>query len=88
MPDESCRMCGGKLAKCTVCAECRRAVSMICIECGTRTHEQVHALCFLSNLPQIEDINWSPSGIFSKQTAAIGLAAVGCDVNLSQSQAA
>ncbi|HSA98384.1 MAG TPA: hypothetical protein VLF17_04825 [Candidatus Nitrosotenuis sp.] len=46
MPDESCRTCGGELAKCTVCAECRKPVTMICVQCGTRTLEQVHDLCF------------------------------------------
>jgi hypothetical protein len=47
MPDESCRMCGGELAKCTVCAECRKQVSMICVQCGGRTQEQVHYSCFI-----------------------------------------
>ncbi|WP_268542154.1 hypothetical protein [Candidatus Nitrosotenuis cloacae] len=67
MPDESCRNCGGKLSKCTICAECRNAVSMICVECGTRTQEQVHALCFMAVIPKIEEADAAPSGIFAKQ---------------------
>lgn len=67
MPDESCRNCGGKLTKCTVCAECRMPVSMICLECGKRTGEQVHALCFMTNIPKIEEPNATPSGIFARQ---------------------
>ncbi|HEX9846399.1 MAG TPA: hypothetical protein VGA92_08070 [Candidatus Nitrosotenuis sp.] len=67
MPDESCRNCGGELKKCTVCAECRDAVSMICVQCGTRTAEQVHALCFMPEIPKIEEPTILPTGIFQKQ---------------------
>lgn len=67
MPDESCRNCGGKLSRCTICAECRNVVSMICVECGTRTQEQVHALCFMTVIPKIEESNATPGGIFAKQ---------------------
>ena len=47
MPDESCRLCGGELVKCTICAECRKPVGMICAKCGSRTKEQVHDCCFI-----------------------------------------
>jgi RecJ-like exonuclease len=53
MPDESCRNCGGQLKKCTICAECRGTVSLVCIQCGTRTKEQIHALCFMAEIPKI-----------------------------------
>jgi len=46
MPDESCRKCGGSLAKCMVCSECRDATSWICTECGTMTKERFHISCF------------------------------------------
>ncbi|HET8719605.1 MAG TPA: hypothetical protein VFM64_01250 [Candidatus Nitrosotenuis sp.] len=68
MPDESCRNCGGKLKRCTVCAECRSPVSMICADCNTRTVEQVHALCFIPEIPQIEDLGQNEA--FSKQAIA------------------
>jgi hypothetical protein len=45
MPDESCRKCGGQLANCTQCAECKEVVSMICQQCGSRTMEQFHSHC-------------------------------------------
>ncbi len=45
MPDESCRMCGGKLTKLTLCAECRKSTSMICVNCGKQTLEQYHEDC-------------------------------------------
>jgi len=45
MPDESCRKCGGVLAKCTQCAECKETISMICQNCGVRTMEQFHDYC-------------------------------------------
>jgi hypothetical protein len=67
MPDDSCRNCGGQLTKCTICAECRNAVSMVCVECGRRTIEQVHALCFMPDIPKIEEPSPLPSGIFKKQ---------------------
>lgn len=70
MPDESCRNCGGKLTRCTICAECRSAVSMICTECGHRTAEQVHALCFMPYIPKIEEPNAQPCGVFARQTVA------------------
>ncbi|MEM2160030.1 MAG: hypothetical protein QXN55_03645 [Candidatus Nitrosotenuis sp.] len=70
MPDESCRKCGGPLKKCTICAECRGAVAFICVHCGTRTIEQVHALCFMAEIPKIEEAPVLPMGIFQKQILA------------------
>ncbi|MDG7050757.1 hypothetical protein [Candidatus Nitrosotenuis cloacae] len=67
MPDESCRNCGGMLRKCTICAECKSAVSLVCIQCGRRTQEQVHALCFMAEIPKIEEPMTLPKGIFQKQ---------------------
>ncbi|MBI5697363.1 MAG: hypothetical protein HZC29_02455 [Thaumarchaeota archaeon] len=67
MPDESCRNCGGQLKKCTTCAECRGAVSMICVQCGTRTQEQVHALCFMAEIPRMDEPTVLQNGIFQKQ---------------------
>ena len=52
LPDESCRTCGGVLIKCTLCAECRKVISMICAHCGSRTQEQFHDYC----LYQVESI--------------------------------
>jgi predicted amidophosphoribosyltransferase len=46
MPDESCRTCGGTLKKCSLCAECRKAIQQICTRCGLKTIEQLHADCF------------------------------------------
>ena len=45
MPDESCRKCGGVITKCTLCAECREVISMICTICGERTLERFHDYC-------------------------------------------
>ncbi|MEX0657418.1 MAG: hypothetical protein WD154_07745 [Nitrosopumilaceae archaeon] len=45
MPDESCRTCGGSLTKRTLCAECKKATSMICVNCGKQTLEQNHEDC-------------------------------------------
>jgi predicted amidophosphoribosyltransferase len=70
MPDESCRGCGGVLAKCTICAECRMPVSLICMECGMRTSEQIHAVCFMAKIPKIQEVNAGPSGIYAKQVLA------------------
>ncbi|MFY9300530.1 MAG: hypothetical protein WAO91_05015 [Candidatus Nitrosotenuis sp.] len=67
MPDESCRNCGGQITKCTICAECRKAVSMVCVQCGKRTQEQIHALCFMPEIQKIEEASSIPSGIFKKQ---------------------
>ena len=67
MPDESCRMCGGELAKCTVCAECRKPVSMICVRCGTRTMAQVHDICFSCEPRKTDQISPLGNGIFLKQ---------------------
>jgi hypothetical protein len=52
MPDESCRACGGTLINCTLCAECKEVVSMICKKCGSRTLEQFHGFCMY----QVENI--------------------------------
>ncbi|MGQ0606335.1 MAG: hypothetical protein ACT4OD_05230 [Candidatus Nitrosotenuis sp.] len=70
MPDESCRNCGGTLRKCTICAECRGAVSLVCIQCGKRTQEQIHALCFIAEIPQIEETPSSQKRIFQKPIMA------------------
>ncbi|MEO9309053.1 MAG: hypothetical protein ABI337_02020 [Nitrososphaera sp.] len=70
MPDESCRNCGGQLTKCTICAECRNAVSMVCVRCGRRTKEQVHALCFMPEIQKMEEPTPHPIGIFRNQTIA------------------
>jgi len=70
MPDESCRHCGGNLTKCTICAECRMPVSMICMECGTRTGEQTHALCFMMYIPKIVESDATPIRPLSKQIIA------------------
>jgi hypothetical protein len=45
-------------------------VSMICLECGKRTGEQIHVLCFMTNIPKIEEPNATPSGIFARQILA------------------
>ncbi|MBM3896269.1 MAG: hypothetical protein FJ360_00765 [Thaumarchaeota archaeon] len=45
MPDESCRTCGGNLTKLTICAECKKATSMICVNCGKQTLGQSHENC-------------------------------------------
>lgn len=45
MPDESCRTCGGPLINCTLCAECKSVIGLICSNCGTRTLEQFHKNC-------------------------------------------
>ena len=45
MPDESCRNCGGNLINCSLCAQCKEVIGMICITCGTRTLEQFHDSC-------------------------------------------
>ncbi len=52
MPDESCRTCGGTLIDCTLCAECREVISMICKHCANRTLEQFHGSCMY----QVENI--------------------------------
>lgn len=67
MPDESCRTCGGELAKCTICAECRKPVSMICVQCGSRTKEQVHTFCFSFGPREIDQNLTIRNGIFLKQ---------------------
>jgi len=46
MPDESCRKCSRNLTECTQCAMCKKAVSRICMRCGTRTLEEFHNYCF------------------------------------------
>ena len=48
MPDESCRNCGGNLINCSLCAECKGVIGMICVSCGTRTMEQFHDSCLYS----------------------------------------
>ena len=67
MPDESCRTCGGELAKCTICAECRKPISLICVKCGVRTAEQVHDSCFNFGLGQTRQNLAIRNDIFLKQ---------------------
>ncbi len=57
MPDESCRNCGGNLNNCSLCAECKGVIGMICGACGTRTMEQFHDSC----LYMVEQIQTSQS---------------------------
>jgi hypothetical protein len=45
MPDESCRRCGGRLIKSTLCATCKDVVQKICIKCGLKTAEWIHSQC-------------------------------------------
>jgi len=45
MPDESCRTCGGTLIDCSLCAQCKEVISMICKICANRTLEQFHGSC-------------------------------------------
>src|SRR3989304_5630497 len=45
LPDESCRKCGGNLIDCSLCAQCKGVIGMICVSCGTRTMEQFHDSC-------------------------------------------
>lgn len=45
MPDESCRNCGGNLINCSLCAQCKEVIGMICDTCGTRTMEHFHDSC-------------------------------------------
>ncbi len=45
MPDESCRTCGGTLIDCSLCAQCKEVISMICKNCANRTLEQFHGSC-------------------------------------------
>ena len=55
LPDESCRSCGGALINCTLCAECREVISMICVLCGSRTLEKFHGYCMY----QVENVQTS-----------------------------
>jgi len=45
LPDESCRNCGGTLVSCSLCAECKAVIGMICASCGSKTIEQFHDSC-------------------------------------------
>jgi len=45
LPDESCRNCGGSLTNCSLCAQCKKVIGMICVSCGTRALEQFHDSC-------------------------------------------
>lgn len=45
MPDESCRNCGGNLINCSLCAQCKGVIGMICVICGARSLEQFHDSC-------------------------------------------
>ncbi|MGI0065458.1 MAG: hypothetical protein ACREAT_01720, partial [Nitrosotalea sp.] len=45
VPDESCRMCGGELAKYLWCNQCRKAIQKICKMCSRETSKQQHTMC-------------------------------------------
>jgi NMD protein affecting ribosome stability and mRNA decay len=42
---------------------------MVCVDCGRRTEQQVHALCFMPEIQKIEETA-TPGGIFKKQILA------------------
>lgn len=46
MHDEMCRKCGGSLTNWSLCSECRKPIKRICLQCGSRTEEIIHSLCF------------------------------------------
>lgn len=41
---------------------------MVCTQCGKRTKEQVHVLCFVSQIPKIEEFEALP--VLKKQVTA------------------
>jgi hypothetical protein len=43
---------------------------MVCIQCGKRTKEQVHALCFMPEISKIEEPSPVQNGIFKKEILA------------------
>ena len=57
MPDESCRSCGGELAKYLLCAQCKKTIQWICKMCSKETAAQRHILCLplvlKTNLTQV-----------------------------------
>lgn len=63
MPDESCRNCGGNLVSCSLCAECKAVIGMICTSCGSKTTEQFHDSCLYlgERVQTIKCINQSKS---------------------------
>ncbi len=46
MPDDSCRKCGLTLMRFSICAVCRKVIKYVCVNCGLKTTEQIHASCF------------------------------------------
>jgi len=55
--DESCRNCGGSLTNCSLCAQCKEVIGMICVSCGTRALERFHDSC----LYMVEDFQTKSS---------------------------
>ncbi len=45
MPDDSCRTCGGELAKHSRCSKCKKTIQKICIMCNLKTHKELHMQC-------------------------------------------
>ncbi len=63
LPDESCRNCGGSLTNCSLCAQCKEVIGMICVSCGTRALEQFHDSC----LYMVEDFQTKSSLIQNEE---------------------
>lgn len=42
LSNESCRKCGGDLAKYALCAVCKQAMQHICVQCGLRSEWMLH----------------------------------------------
>ncbi|HYL65794.1 MAG TPA: hypothetical protein VEU72_01420 [Nitrosopumilaceae archaeon] len=42
LSNESCRRCGGDLAKYSLCAICKQAMQHICVQCGLRSDLMLH----------------------------------------------
>jgi hypothetical protein len=43
---------------------------MVCVECGRRTEQQVHMLCFMPEIQKIDESATLSGGIFKKQILA------------------
>lgn len=54
MPDESCRTCGGELAKHLWCSQCRKTIQKICKMCSRETLQHQHMTC----LSQLVDLGY------------------------------
>lgn len=53
MPDDSCRTCGGELAKHSRCTECKKIIQKICLACNLKTHKEFHLQCANLDLHQV-----------------------------------